>query len=143
MNSLCSVAMVPAWPLAVMMISVWSRFLEFGGERIGAAREDADIGADGDEQRAALEPVARVGLVGREDAGRQPALRMRRMASSISGFTLGLAISPAWPIEACRSAGPMNTPSTPSIPQIASMLSSAAAVSTCTSTQISSCARFA
>src|SRR5918994_7919138 len=54
--------------------------------------------------------------------GALPLLRMRRMASSMSGFTLAFAVSPAWPMEACKSAGPMNTPSTPSTAQIASML---------------------
>src|SRR5256886_7284841 len=70
-NSFCSVAMVPAWPCAVRMISAFIvSGLEFGGERFGAAREYADVGPDGHEQRAALEPVARVGFVGGQDSGR-------------------------------------------------------------------------
>src|SRR5437762_5347517 len=70
-NSFCSVAMVPAWPCAVRMISAFIvSGLEFGGERFGAAREYADVGPDGHEQRAALEPVARVGFVGSQDSGR-------------------------------------------------------------------------
>src|SRR5438132_7896800 len=39
--------------------------------------------------------------------GALPVLRMRPMASSMMGFTLGLSTLPALPIEACRSAGPM------------------------------------
>src|SRR5207245_9852572 len=70
-NSSCSVAMVPAWPCAVRMISAFIvSGLEFGGERFGAAREYAGIGSYGHEQRAALEPVVRVGFVGSQDSGR-------------------------------------------------------------------------
>ena len=84
------------------------------------------VGADGDEQRAALEPVARVGFVGGEDAG-----RLAGLADAADGIVdqrlhLGVGgLAGVAPCEACRSAGPMNTPSTPSTAQIASMLSSA------------------
>src|SRR6266850_3473047 len=70
-NSFCSVAMVPAWPCAVRMISAFIvSGLEFGGERFGAAREYADVGPDSHEQSAALEPVASVGFVGGQDSRR-------------------------------------------------------------------------
>src|SRR5712691_11991322 len=55
--------------------------LEFGGERFGAAREYAHVGPNGHEQRAALEPVARVGLAGSEDAG-----RLAGLADTAHGF---------------------------------------------------------
>src|SRR5438552_10850550 len=70
-NSFCSVAMVPAWPCAVRMISAFIvSGLEFGGERFGAAREYGDVGPDVHEQRAALEPEARVGLGWGQDCSR-------------------------------------------------------------------------
>src|SRR5438445_11566637 len=81
-NSFCTVAMVPAWACAVRMISAFIvSGLEFGGERFGAAREYADVGPDGHEQRAALEPVARVGFVGGQDSR-----RLARFADAPDGF---------------------------------------------------------
>src|SRR5215208_2561116 len=43
--------------------------LELRRERLGAAREEADVGADGDEQRAEREPAPRRLLAVGEDAG--------------------------------------------------------------------------
>ena len=75
--------------------------------------------------------------------GALPHARIRLIASSIFGTTAGFAVSPVKPNEAWRSAGPMNTPSTPSTFAIASRLSRPGWFSTWTSTQSSSCARFA
>src|SRR5215204_471059 len=43
--------------------------LELRRERLGAAREEADVGADGDEQRAEREPAPRRLLAVGQDAG--------------------------------------------------------------------------
>ena len=51
-----------------------------------------------------------------------------------------VATLPPWPIDADRSDGPINTPSTPSTAAIAARLSIAVVVSACTMTQISSLA---
>src|SRR6266446_5383467 len=81
-NSFCSVAMVPAWPCAVRMISAFIvSGLEFGGERFGAAREYADVGPDSHEQSAALEPMASVGFVWGQDSR-----RLARFANAPDGF---------------------------------------------------------
>src|SRR3989475_8446697 len=81
-NSFCSVAMVPGWPCAVRMISAFIvSGLEFGGERFRAARKYADVCPDGHQQRAALEPVARLGFVGGQDSR-----RLARFADGPDGF---------------------------------------------------------
>ena len=56
-------------------------------------------------------------------------------------FVNGFDIFTPSPIEAARSFGPMNTPSTPSTAAIASRFAIAARVSTWTSRQVSSCTR--
>ncbi|MNT41926.1 hypothetical protein D3C72_1783130 [compost metagenome] len=65
-----------------------------------------------------------------------PALRMRAMASAIAACTSGWLGWPTKPIEADRSAGPMNTPSTPGVAAMASMFFIASTVSACTSRQV-------
>ena len=82
----------------------WFHDSEFCRERFGAAREDAGVGADGDEQRAALEPVARVGFVRGEDAR-----RLARLADAADGVVdqrLHLGVRGLAGMADARRAGP-------------------------------------
>src|SRR2546427_9900374 len=58
----------------------WQVLSEFCRELLGLAREHAGVGADRDEQAAALEPAARVGF----DAGEDPR-RLSRLADAADG----------------------------------------------------------
>src|SRR5438552_19181473 len=58
----------------------WQVLSEFRRELLGLAREHAGVGADRDEQAAALEPAARVGF----DSGEDPR-RLSRLADAADG----------------------------------------------------------
>src|SRR5882762_2759552 len=58
----------------------WLSGLEFCRELLGLACEHAGVGADGDEQAAAVEPAARVGF----DAG-EDSRRLSRLADATDG----------------------------------------------------------
>ena len=70
-----------------------------------------------------------------------PCARMSWIAFSTTATTVGWPGWPTWPRLAAKSPGPMKMPSTPSTAAMAPTASTASAVSTWTSTQISSWAR--